>query len=66
MPSATRGRFAVRPIAAPTLLPIPRPSRNTARICENVYVVAPNRSESIRVHTTSAPSAVMPEIAIAR
>ena len=43
---------------------MPSPSRNTARINENVYVVAPNRSDSIRVQTTSAPSAVSPDNAI--
>src|SRR5262249_60877598 len=49
----------------PIALPIQRPIKNTARIMENAYVVAPNRSESSRVHTTSAPSAVRPERAIA-
>ena len=47
------------------LLPMPSPNRNTARISANVYTVAPNTSESIRVHTTSHASAVMPESAIA-
>ena len=35
-PSATRGLDTVRPIAAPRLLPMPRPNRNTARISEKV------------------------------
>ena len=34
-PRATRGRGDVRAIDAPTLLPMPRPSRNTPRISEN-------------------------------
>ena len=32
---------------------------------ENVYVVPPSSSVNRRVHTTSAPSAVMPESAMA-
>ena len=58
--------MARRASAAPRLLPIPRPIRNTARINENVYTVPPSRSDSKRVQTTSAPSAAMPEKAIAR
>ncbi len=34
--SASRGRAMLRDSAEPTLLPMPRPSRNTARINENV------------------------------
>jgi hypothetical protein len=40
---------------------MPRPIRNTARISENVYTVAPNSSERIRVQITSAASAVIPD-----
>ena len=54
-----------RTTRAPAALPKPRPTRNTARISEKVYVVAPNSSESRRVQVTSAPSAVKPESAIA-
>ena len=54
-----------RPAAFPSteakLLPMPRPARNTARISEKVYVVAPNNSDSVRVQRTSAASAVMPD-----
>src|SRR5262249_28774732 len=65
-PSATRGRFKPRAIADPRLLPIPRPTRNTARIIENVYVVAPKMSERFRVQITSAASAVRPDNAVTR
>ena len=65
-PSAVAGRARLRASADPTLLPMPRPSRNPARMRENVYVVPPKSSESRRVHTTSAESAVNPESAIAR
>src|SRR5437867_11806606 len=51
-------------MAAPTVLPIPRPKRNTARMSENVYTVAPKMSDKILVQTTSAARAVIPEIAI--
>ena len=44
---------------------MPSPVRNTARISENVYVVAPNCSDKTLVHITSLASAVRPEIAIA-
>ena len=44
---------------------MPRPTRKTARISENVYAVAPKSSDSTRVHTTSEPSAVNPDNAIA-
>ena len=64
-PSAKRGFFAVRAMTEPTLLPIPSPTRNAARMSENVYVVAPSRSDSSRVHTASAASAVAPDSAIA-
>jgi hypothetical protein len=43
---------------------MPRPTRKTARISENVYTVAPKCSDRIRVQTTSDPSAVRPESAI--
>ena len=65
-PSATRADAARRARNAPRLLPIPRPIRNTARINEKVYTVPPSISESRRVQTTSAPSADIPERAIAR
>ena len=65
-PSATRAVAARRARNAPRLLPIPRPIRNTARIKEKVYTVPPSTSESRRVQTTSAPSADIPERAIAR
>ena len=64
-PSTTRGCATRRASSAPTVLPMPRPTRNTARINEKVYAVAPNKSDSSRVHTTSAPSADMPDKAIA-
>src|SRR5262245_49674084 len=63
-PSATRGLAIRDAIADPTLLPIPRPKRNTARISENVYVVAPKSRERSRVQMTSAASAVKPDNAI--
>src|SRR5262245_8651699 len=65
MANASSGRWLARAIAAPTPLPIPRPARYTARIIANVYTVVPRSSESPRVHTTSPPSAVSPEAAIA-
>src|ERR1700730_10411437 len=61
-PSATRGRTTDLAAKAPALLPIPNPTRNTARINENVYTVAPIMVASSRVQTTSAPRAHMPEI----
>src|SRR5262249_8469136 len=63
-PSASRGRVTRDAIADPTLLPMPRPNRKTARMSENVYVVAPKSSESSRVQITSAASAVKPDSAI--
>ena len=71
-PSAAAGRRRararmLRPCARstePTLLPMPSPMRNAARMSENVYVVAPSSSDSRRVQTTSAASAVAPESAI--
>jgi hypothetical protein len=65
-PSATPGRAKFRASADARLLPIPRPSRKPARMSEKVYVVPPKSSESRRVQTTSAESAVNPESAIAR
>src|SRR5689334_23333362 len=62
--SASRGRARLRARADPTLLPMPRPTRKAARISENVYTVAPKSRDSVRVHTTSAASAVNPESAI--
>src|SRR5688572_612144 len=53
-PSAKRAFVPPRAIAAPRLLPMPRPTRNTARMSENVYVVAPRRSDNIRVQMTCA------------
>src|SRR5947209_6909083 len=64
-PSASRAEVR-RDSAAPAALPSPSPTRNTARMIENVYTVAPSISESRRVQTTSAPSAVSPESAIAQ
>src|SRR5215831_817290 len=63
-PSARRGFFAVRAMADPPVLPKPRPRRNAARISEKVYVVAPRSSDSRRVQTASAASAVAPESAM--
>src|SRR3954449_13017914 len=64
-PSATCADAARRARNAPRPLPIPRPIRNTARIKEKVYTLPPSNSESRRVQTTSAPSADIPERAIA-
>ena len=58
---ATRGRARPRPSTEPRLLPMPMPVRNTARMSENVYVVAPNSSDRVRVQRTSAASAVSPD-----
>jgi hypothetical protein len=63
-PSATRGRTMPPASHDPTLLPMPRPVRNTARMIEKVYTVAPSISDSRRAQITSAASAVAPEIAI--
>src|SRR6185369_6462187 len=63
-PSAVRGRARRDAMADPTLLPMPRPKRNTARMSENVYVVAPKSNESSRVQMTSAASAVNPDSAM--
>ncbi len=65
-PSATRADLARRARNAPRLPPNPRPIRNTARIKEKVYTVPPSINDSKRVHITSAPSADIPERAIAR
>ena len=46
------------------LLPMPSPTRNTARMIENVYTVAPSISDRSRVQITSAASAEAPESAI--
>ena len=63
-PSARRGRATRDDMAEPIVLPMPRPKRNTARISEKVYVVAPKSSERSRVQTTSAASAVKPDSAM--
>ena len=63
-PSQKRGRGVPRAATDPALLPIPNPSRNTDRMIENVYTVAPSISESRRVQITSAPSAVSPDKAM--
>src|ERR1043166_3648945 len=63
-PSSARGLRAVRAASEPARLPMPSPTRNTARIIEKVYTVAPSISPSKRVQITSPPSAVAPEIAI--
>ena len=61
MPSAARGRPpAARAAPRRRCSRCPRPMRNTPRMIENVYVVPPSSSDSSRVHTTSAPSAVSP------
>ena len=64
-PSATRGRAMLFAMSDPRLLPMPRPMRNTARMIENVYVLAPNSRLRMRVQTTSAASAQKPDSAIA-
>jgi len=51
--------------ALTAIVGMPSPRRNTARINENVYTVAPKRSESSRVQITSELSAVKPEIPMA-
>ena len=63
-PSANPGRTAWRASSDPKLLPMPRPTRNTARIMENVYTVAPSSSDSRRVQITSAPRAPAPDRAM--
>ncbi len=65
-PSAVRALAVDRAITEPMLLPRPMPTRNPARISENVYVVAPSSSDRSRVHTTSAASAVAPEMPMVR
>src|SRR5437867_3429943 len=62
-PSASRG-FTVRDTHDPPTLPIASPIRNTARMMENTYTVAPSIIPMRRVHTTSAPSAHAPDTAI--
>src|SRR5437868_10672417 len=64
-PSADRARPERRASSDPTALPPPKPTRNTARIIEKVYTVAPSISPSRRVQITSAPSAQAPERAMA-
>ena len=64
IPMATRGRTEPRSMADADTLPIPMPTRNTARMMENVYTVAPSSRPSSRVQTTSAPSAVAPLMAM--
>src|SRR5262245_7166427 len=59
-----RGFVVLRARNDPKLVPMPRPSRNAARINEKVYTVAPNNSDSSRVQITSAESAVNPDNAI--
>ena len=65
----TRRRRGAAPGSAPATTRwccrCPRPTRNAARISENVYVVAPKSSDRIRVQMTSAASAVIPDSAIA-
>src|SRR4051812_10928682 len=63
-PSARLGDARSRASVEPAVLPTPRPTRKTARISANVYTVAPKWSDSRRVHTTSAESAVKPDSAI--
>ena len=62
-PSAARGEVT-RSTHDPHRLPIARPTRNTARITEKTYTVAPSSIPSTRVQTTSAPSAPAPESAM--
>ena len=64
--SASFGCLTLRPSIEPTLLPMPSPNRNTARMSENVYVVAPKSNERSRVQMTSAASAVKPDNAMTR
>ena len=45
-PSAIRGRTVPRARNDPTLLPIPSPTRNTARMIEKVYTVPPSISDN--------------------
>ena len=59
-PRRKRGETTAPRNKAPTLLPIPSPTRNTARMIENVYTVPPNSSERVRVQTTSAPGRTGP------
>jgi len=63
-PSVARGCLESRASQEPTTLPTPSPARNTPRMIENAYVVAPNIKDSRRVHTTSEPRAVRPESAM--
>ena len=60
-----RGLVRLRVSIEPTPLPIPSPIRNTARMIENVYTVAPRISDKILVQITSAPNADMPDRAMA-
>src|SRR6266404_3415834 len=63
--SAMRGLGIWRDRYDPTPLPSPSPTRNTARMIEKVYTVAPSIRDSKRVQITSAPSAHIPDKAIA-
>src|SRR5580700_5682098 len=59
-PSARRGR-TIRERYDPIQLPSAMPIRNTERMIENTYTVAPISMPIRRVHTTSAPRALAPE-----
>ena len=60
-PRARTGSLVRRSMPDPTPLPTEMPHRNTPRMIEKVYVVAPISSVKSRVQTTSAPSAVIPD-----
>ena len=63
-PSARRGCARVRDSIDPAPLPIPSPTRKTARMMEKVYTDPPNSRPSWRVQITSAASALKPDSAI--
>ncbi len=60
-PSASSRPRSLRDEREPLPLPSARPIRNTARMMENTYTVAPISMPMSRVQTTSAPSALAPE-----
>src|SRR6202521_2749301 len=63
-PNISRGCARREALNAAAQLPIPIPTRNTARMMENVYTVAPSISDTRRVQITSAPSAQHPDSAM--
>ena len=54
-------KAAATKIAEPAAVPMPSPSRKTARTMDSVYVVEPSMRPNSLVHRTSAPSAQKPE-----